>query len=175
MTEVEPPKPLTARAAAIVKEWNDGASASDLADRLKVTRSSILGTIHRARAAGHHVVKKGATGHSQREVAPKPRPRRPENARVPLAAPPKINPEAISANAGKFADRQLAMRAPGAGEGVPFLASGSTCQWPLWGIEAKTGNVCGRPWRVGKDRHGDERPLGPYCEYHHGKAYPGAR
>lgn len=177
-----PPKPLTPRAAGIVKEWNEGAAASDLAAMHKVTRSSILGTIHRAKAAGHHVVSKAPAGHQQRETPAKTRrlaraatTRVPARPPIPKAAPAAEDDEpfAIDPNASRYADRQAAMRAPGE-RVVAFADSGSRCVWPLWGADARTGDVCGLPYRIAPDERGKLRPKGPYCEFHHGKAYPAA-
>jgi hypothetical protein len=179
-----PPKPLTARAAAIVKEWNDGASAADLAAMHKVSRSSILGTIHRAKKEGHHVVSKTPAGNAQRPVAPKPKrlERVRDSSRVPARAPiPRAQLEdegdmAIDPNASRYADRQAKMRVPGAADfAKPFSESGNTCIWPLWDASSRTGHVCGLAYRIAPDERGQMRPKGPDCEFHHGTAYPGGK
>lgn len=69
-------------------------------------------------------------------------------------------------------DRQSKMRAEGQRD-IPIGDSAGTCQWPGWGAESKTGTVCGLP-RKEKTVKGITVPAGPYCEYHHGCAYPKA-
>ncbi len=185
-----PPKPLTDRDRAIISQWNEGAQASDIAKAYKVSRSSILGILHRARKAGHHVINKAPAGHERRAPkpeAPKRLPRK-ESTLVPSRQP--VSRKALAAaaagdelpilevdkQAARFSERQRAMLAPGHELGVPFATSGKSCQWPLWGDDQRTGHVCGAGLRLVPDpKTGELKPREPYCDFHWAKAYPGRK
>lgn len=143
------------RVATLKKLWADGLSASQIASRLGgVTRSAVIGKVHRLELAGGAVETRNA----------RPRPRKPRGDRFVKAKtevtvaetristpepapPPPPQPEPEPAHGGRRTILTLTEH---------------TCKWPIGDVGEKDFHFCGAAKSAG---------TGPYCEHHAKRAY----
>jgi GcrA cell cycle regulator len=169
-------RPWTAEELADLRRlWDEGLTAGQIGERLRRTRNSILGKVHRLKLPSRaSPLGKPADSASARPKAPKP-PRAPKPAPlragattlppIALAAPPKPAP----LPPGATTLPRIAAVAPPAPAPEPRLPAPrrGTCQWPIGEPRTDGFRFCGDPLWSGTRL--------PYCETHARYARPKPR
>ena len=138
--------------------WADGHTASIIAAHLggEITRSAVLGKVHRMNAPGEVKIFKSRVikGPSRPNVvAPPTKPTRPRTFLAPIKVQPSprlvklMEPEPLRLEQGQKI--------------TIFHLSISTCRWPIGDLRDEDFCYCGHEPKAGL----------PYCEFHAEKAY----
>ncbi len=160
--------------AQMLKLWEEGLSASEIARRLGhgLSRNAVIGKIHRLRAAGKVAGQRKSDPTPRKRATPKPG-RRKEAAAIvstPSTAAPRGGGvavvERVEAVAQEVVEAQPQQRLrlveleKGLVQDIMELKYDS-CRWPIGNPGEDDFSYCGRKAGDGK----------PYCEHHAGLAY----
>ena len=158
--------------AQLLKLWEEGLSAADIAQQLGhgLSRNAVIGKIHRLRAAGKAPASRKNDSASRKRPAPKPRRQADAPAATArtagsgaLAAQPV---QAVATQALELPREETRLRLVELEKGLIqdiMELRHDSCRWPIGNPGEDDFSYCGRKAGEGK----------PYCEHHAGLAYTG--